>query len=429
MTTIHARLEERKGSSIPGGMASRSLYVQRAENAFLWDVSGKRYIDFAAGIAVLNTGHRHPAIIEAVTKQLEQFTHSCFNISPFENYIKLAERLNALTPGSHDKKTILLTTGAEAVENAVKIARSATGRPAVISFGGAFHGRTLLGMALTGKMIPYKRGFGPFPADIYHAVYPNAYRGIDARAAADSVKQLFQTDVDPQRVAAIIIEPVQGEGGFNIAPSSFLQEIRQICTENGILMIADEIQTGIARTGRMFAVEHSNVVPDLITTAKGLGGGFPISAVTGRSEIMDSVSPGGLGGTYGGNPVSIAAAHAVLDTIENEGLCAKAKALGELMLGRLRSLSERNSIACIGDVRGIGAMVALELVKHRDTKEPAPELTASLVTKAQENGLILLSCGTQANVIRLLAPLTIDLATASDGLDIIESSLAEIAPS
>jgi 4-aminobutyrate aminotransferase/4-aminobutyrate aminotransferase/(S)-3-amino-2-methylpropionate transaminase len=393
----------------------------------LWDVRGRHFIDFAAGIAVLNTGHRHPAIVAAAQAQLDTFTHTCFHVSPFEAYIRLAERLNTLTPGDFAKKTMLVTTGAEAVENAVKIARSATGRSAVIAFGGAFHGRTMMGMALTGKVAPYKRGFGPFPAEVFHAPFPKTYHGVDTQQAIAGLQQLFRTDVDPARVAAIIVEPVQGEGGFYIAPFDFLRQLRATCDEHGILLIADEIQTGIARTGRMFAIEHADVAPDLIVMAKGLGGGFPLAAVTGRADLMDAAAPGGLGGTFGGNPVSISAAHAVLDVVEAEGLCARAETIGHVMLSRFEGLARRNTLHCIGDVRGLGAMVAVEFVKDRATREPDAALTAALVAKAQENGLILLYCGVDSNIVRLLTPLTIPMAHLDEGLDLLEASLDAVA--
>ncbi|MGL4291165.1 MAG: 4-aminobutyrate--2-oxoglutarate transaminase [Phreatobacter sp.] len=421
-----ADLATRQSQAVPRGVATKGVYAVRAENATLWDANGKSYIDFAAGIAVVNTGHRHPAIIEAVKTQLDAFTHTCFHVAPYESYIALAERLNAATPGTHAKKTMLVTTGAEAVENAIKAARHFTGRSAVVAFNGAFHGRTMMGMALTGKVSPYKKGFGPFPAEVFHVAFPKTYHGIDTAQALANLKQLFLADVDPARVAAIIIEPVQGEGGFYVAPAEFLRELRKVCDEHGILLILDEIQTGIARTGKMFAVDHAGVVPDLVTMAKGLGGGFPLAALTGRAEIMDAAQPGGLGGTYGGNPVGVAAAHAVLDVIEKEDLCARAAELGDMMIDRLKEMAKRNSFSCIGDVRGLGAMVAFELVKDRETREPDAALTSALVAKAEENGLILLSCGPDANVIRLLAPLTTPIEQAKKGMDILEASLAAV---
>ncbi len=421
-----AELKARQAAAVPAGVATKSIYVVRAENSELWDADGRRFIDFAAGIAVVNTGHRHPRIMEAVARQAQAFTHTCFHVAPYESYIALAERLNALAPGDFPKKTLFLNSGAEAVENAIKIARIATNRPAVIAFAGGFHGRTLLAMGLTGKVMPYKRGFGPFPAGIYHAAFPTPYQGITTADALADLDRLFHADVDPKSVAAIIVEPVQGEGGFNVAPVDFLHALRRICDEHGIVLIADEVQGGMARTGRMFSIEHAGVVPDLITLAKGLGGGFPISAVTGRATLMDAAHPGGLGGTYGGNPIGIAAAHAVLDVMDEEKLCSRAALIGAKMRARLDALAQ--SLPCIGDVRGLGAMIAFELVKDPKTKEPDAALTASILAHAQQRGLILLSCGVNANVVRLLAPLTIPDAVLEEGLAILAESIRAAAP-
>jgi 4-aminobutyrate aminotransferase len=414
-------LKARKAAAVPNGVGAKGIYVAKAENSELWDVDGRRYVDFAAGIAVLNTGHRHPKVMAAVAQQAEAFTHTCFHVSPYESYVRLAERLNALAPGDFPKKTLFLSSGAEAVENAIKIARYYTKRSAVIAFSGGFHGRTHMTMALTGKVMPYKRGFGPFPAEVYHAEFPNAYHGVSVEQSLADIDRLFHGDVDPKSVAAILIEPVQGEGGFNVAPREFLQALRRICDEHGIVLVADEVQTGIARTGKMFAVEHVGVIPDLVTMAKGLGGGFPLSAVTGRATIMDAAHPGGLGGTYGGNPISIAAGHAVLDVIESEGLCAKAQQVGQKMRTHLEGLARR--MPCIGDVRGLGAMVAFELVRDSRSREPDAELTAAILAQAEKRGLILLSCGTSANVVRLLAPLTIQDAVLEEGLGILTAAV------
>lgn len=416
-------IRARQTAAVPTGVATKGIYVAKAENSELWDVDGRRYIDFAAGIAVLNTGHRHPKVMEAVAKQAQAFAHTCFHVAPYESYVHLAERLNKLAPGDFPKKSLFLISGAEAVENAIKIARYHTKRGAVIAFSGGFHGRTLLTLALTGKVMPYKRGFGPFPAEIFHAEFPHPYHGITTEQALADLDRLFHGDVDPKSVAAIIIEPVQGEGGFNVAPVEFLRALRTICDEHGIVLIADEVQGGIARTGKMFSIEHSAVVPDIIITAKGLGGGFPLSGVTGRASIMDSSHPGGLGGTYGGNPISIAAAHAVLDVIESEDLCARATRVGLKIRNHLQTLAK--SFPCIGDVRGLGAMVAFELVKDPKTKEPDAALTASILANALQRGLILLSCGTSANVVRLLAPLTIQDAVLDEGLNIISEALQD----
>lgn len=417
------QLQSRQKAAVAGGVGSRSIYAERALNAELWDVDGKRYIDFAAGIAVNNTGHRHPKVISAVQAQVEQFTHTCFHVAPYEGYIRLAERLNAIAPTGGENRTMLVTTGAEAVENAVKIARAYTKRPAVIAFSGAFHGRTMLGMALTGKVAPYKKNFGPFPAEIYHAPFPNAYTGPSEEEAFAGLERLFAADIDPERVAAFIIEPVQGEGGFNIAPYAFLKRLRELADRHGILLIADEVQTGMARTGKMFGFEHAGVKPDLITMAKGLAGGFPLSAVTGRAEVMDAAHPGGLGGTYAGNPLAVAAANAVLDVIDEEQLCARATMVGDRIKMRLETLAGRQGMERIGDVRGLGAMVAFELVRDRDTKEASSELTGRVLAEAEKRGLILISCGTRANVIRILTPLTIGEDTLDEGLDILEASV------
>jgi len=414
-------LKARQAAAVPTGVATKGIYVAKAENAELWDVDGRRFIDFAAGIAVVNTGHRHPRVMEAVARQAEAFTHTCFHVAPYESYVRLAERLNALTPGDFPKKTLFLTSGAEAVENAVKIARIATKRSGVIAFSGGFHGRTLLAMSLTGKVMPYKRGFGPFPAEIYHAAFPVPYRGVTTEHALEDLERLFRSDIDPQSVAAIIVEPVQGEGGFNVAPSDFLRALRRICDEHGMVLIADEVQGGMARTGKMFSIEHAGVVPDLVTMAKGLGGGFPLSAVTGRATIMDAAHPGGLGGTYGGNPIGIAAAHAVLDVIDSEHLCARAASVGARMRARLDALAA--ALPCVGDVRGLGAMIAFELVKDKKTKEPDADLTTAILAQAEKRGLILLSCGVSANVVRLLAPLTIPDAVLEEGLGILAESV------
>jgi 4-aminobutyrate aminotransferase len=416
-----AELAARKAAAVPSGVGTKGIYVTRAENSELWDVDGRRFIDFAAGIGVVNTGHRHPKVMEAVARQAEAFAHTCFHVASYESYVRLAERLNALAPGDAPKKTVFLNSGAEAVENAVKIARYHTKRSAVIAFSGGFHGRTLMAMALTGKVMPYKRGFGPFPAEIYHAEFPQPYRGISTAQALGDLRRLFQGDVDPKSVAAIIIEPVQGEGGFNVAPFDFLRALRQLCDEHGIVMIADEVQSGIGRTGKMFGIEHSGVVPDLITVAKGIGGGFPLSAVIGRATIMDAPHTGGLGGTYGGNPISIAAGNAVLDVIESEELCARATRVGQKMRARLEALAKE--LPRMGDIRGLGAMIAFELVKDPKTKEPDAELTASILAHAEKRGLVLLSCGTAANVVRLLSPLTIPDAILEEGLNILAAAL------
>ncbi|MGH6736352.1 MAG: 4-aminobutyrate--2-oxoglutarate transaminase [Methyloceanibacter sp.] len=421
-----AELHERRMAAVPRGVAhATSIYAKRAKNAELWSEDGKRYIDFASGIAVVNTGHQHPKVVAAIEAQLKAFSHACFQVTPYESYVRLAERLNAIAPVPRPAKTILLSTGAEAVENAVKVARAHTGRPGIVSFSGGFHGRTLMAMALTGKVVPYKKGFGPFPADVYNVEFPNTYHGVSSEQSLDALRALFKYTADPSSIAAIIIEPVQGEGGFYIAPFDFLRALRALCDEHGILLIADEIQTGFARTGKMFGLEHSGIKADVVTLAKGLGGGLPLSAVTGRADVMDASNPGGLGGTYAGNPVACAAAHAVLDAIEEERLCERAQAIGKIIVDRCNEIKSRSNLNCIGDVRGLGAMCAVELVKDNASAEPAPQLTQTVMKVANEKGLILLSCGTYGNVIRFLVPLTAGDDIVRDGMDIFEASLTE----
>ncbi len=421
----NASLHQRRNAAVPRGVGNAyGIYAQRASNAEITDEEGKRLIDFAGGIAVLNTGHCHPKIVAAVKDQVDKLTHACFQVTPYESYIRLAERLNDLVPISGNKKTIFLTTGAEAVENAVKIARAYTKRAAVIAFSGAFHGRTMLGMALTGKYAPYKVGFGPFPTDIYHVPFPDPALKDNGAGALKALDTLFKADVGPDNVAAIIIEPVQGEGGFNVVPFEFLRAIRDICSKYGIVFIVDEIQSGFARTGKMFAIEHAGIEPDLITMAKSLAGGFPLSAVTGRAEIMDAPAPGGLGGTYAGSPIGCAAANAVLDVMEEEKLIDRANVIGKKMIDRLNDMKRRNTFGNrIGDIRGLGAMVACELVKTDGT--PDADLTKAVTAKAGENGLILLSCGVNANVLRFLMPLTAPDALIDEGFDVLEKTIAQ----
>jgi 4-aminobutyrate aminotransferase/(S)-3-amino-2-methylpropionate transaminase len=424
--STNADLSRRRAAAIPRGVGnSLQVYADRATNGEIWDVEGRRYIDFGSGIAVLNTGHLHPKVQAAVAAQLTRLSHACFQVTPYESYVVLAERLNAVAPGPGPWKTIFLTTGAEAVENAVKIARYHTGRPAVIAFGGGFHGRTLACISLTGKVHPYKAGFGPMLPEVHHVPFPMEYHGIRVEDSLAALEQLFKYDVDAQRVAAIIVEPVQGEGGFYVAPPLFLRELRALCDRHGILLIADEVQTGFARTGKMFAIEHSGVVPDLMTVAKSLAGGVPLSAVIGRADIMDAPLPGGLGGTYAGSPLGCAAGLAVLDIIGSENLCARAERQGALLRARLEDL--RSRWPCIGDVRGLGAMVAMEMVRERRADSPDAELTKALVQAAGRRGLVLLSCGLYGNVIRFLAPLTLPDAQLAEGLAILEAALEDVA--
>ncbi len=425
MPTTNASLAARRDAAVARGVAhATSLYAARAENAELWDVEGRRYIDFAGGIAVLNTGHRHPKVMRAVAAQLECFTHTAFQVVPYEPYIALAERLAALAPFPGPAKAAFFTTGAEAVENAVKIARAATGRSGVIAFAGAFHGRTLLTTALTGKTLPYKHKAGTLPGEVFHLPFPIAHQGVTTADSLRALEMLFRCDIEPDRVAAILIEPVQGEGGFYDAPAELLVALRSICDQHGVLLIADEVQTGFARTGKWFAIEHSGVAPDLLTVAKSLGGGFPISGVLGRAEIMDAPIPGALGGTYGGNPVACAAALAVLDVIAEEHLLARADAIGSRVRGRLEALQRSNATLPIGAIRGHGAMIGFEIFKDRGGCEPDPAATKQVTVNAQDNGLILLSCGNLGNTIRILVPLTVSNDTLDEGLDRLGAALA-----
>jgi 4-aminobutyrate aminotransferase len=417
----NAEIETRRQAAMSRGVGVMTqIYVDRAENAEIWDKEGNRYIDFAAGIAVVNTGHRHPKVIAAVKDQIDHFTHTCHQVVPYENYVRLAERLAAIAPIRGEKKAIFVTTGAEAVENAVKIARAATGRQAVIAFSGAFHGRTFMGMALTGKVVPYKIGFGAMPNDVFHVPFPVPLHGVSVEQSLETLNYLFKADVDPKRVAAIILEPVQGEGGFYEVPREFFKALRAICDEHGILLIADEVQTGFARTGKMFAMEHHDVQPDLMTMAKALAGGFPLAAVVGRAEVMDAPAPGGLGGTYGGSPMGIAAAHAVLDVIEEEGLCDRANKLGSRLKQHLESL--RPDVPEIVDIRGPGFMNAVEF-NDAKTGKPSAEFTNRVRTEALKRGLILLTCGVHGNVIRFLSPITIQDEVFTEALAKLEDSI------
>lgn len=422
----NAALMARRQAAVPRGVGqAHPIFVARGRNAELWDVEGRRYIDFAGGIAVLNTGHAHPEISAAVKAQVDDYSHTCFQVLAYEPYVELAEKLNALAPGNFDKKTLFLTTGAEAVENAVKIARAYTQRPGVIAFTGGYHGRTMMTLGLTGKVQPYKVGFGPFPGEIFHAQFPNEMNGVAVEDALNSIRQILKNDIEPERVAAFIIEPVQGEGGFHVAPKAFIHALRELADSYGILLIADEIQTGAGRTGTWFACEQWDVAPDLITTAKSLAGGYPLSAVVGRAKVMDAPAPGGLGGTYAGNPVACAAALAVLKVFEQENLLQRSMALGERLQSKLKTLAGR--VPAIGDIRGLGAMVAMELFKttngHANLAQPDAELTRRVVAEAAQRGLILLSCGAHGNVIRILVPLTATDALIDEGLDILAACL------
>jgi len=417
-------LVQRRAEAVPRGVGTaHPIFAARAENAEIWDAEGRRFVDFAGGIAVLNVGHRHPKVMAAVEKQLALYTHTAFQVTAYEPYIALAERLNALAPFPGPAKTILFTTGAEAVENAVKIARAATGRSGIVTFSGAFHGRTLLTMAMTGKVLPYKRKFAPLPNEIYHLPFPVSQHGVTVEDSLRALELLFRADIEPGRVAAIVIEPVQGEGGFYPAPPELLRALRRICDEQGILLIADEVQTGFARTGRMFGIEHSGVAPDLISIAKSLAGGFPLSGVIGRAAIMDAVEPGGLGGTYGGNPMACAAALAVLDVIAEEKLLARADEMGARIKTRLKAIAARNDSIPIAAIRGPGAMIAFDIVKERGAYEPDANATRRVAAAALEHGLILLSCGVHGNAIRILVPLTASDTLLDDGMDRLEQAL------
>ena len=415
MDSKHSALNARKLKATPRGVGVMcQWYAEKAENSTIWDAEGNQYTDFAGGIAVLNKGHRHPKIIAAVTEQLTKFTHTAYQVVPYESYVSLAERINARAPIAGEAKTTFFSTGAEAVENAVKIARSYTGRHGIVTFGNGFHGRSFMTMAMTGKTAPYKRDFGVMPSGVFHARYPVESKGITVDAAIESIEDIFAEDIAAHDVAAIVLEPVQGEGGFNVVPAEFLTRLRALCDQHGILIIADEVQTGFARTGKLFAMDHYETKADLITMAKSLGGGFPISGVVGRAEVMDAPNPGGLGGTYAGNPVAVASAHAVLDVIEEEGLCERANVLGAELVEVLNELKQSSST--VQEIRALGSMVAIEL-------ETADQAKA-IQNYAMQNGLLILTCGRYGNVIRFLYPLTIPAEQFRAGLNILKQGFA-----
>ena len=424
MTTT-AELQQLRERYLPRGLSTaHPVFVDHAKGAEVWDVDGRRYIDFAGGIGVMNVGHGHPHVMEAVQAQLERLTHSSFQVLMYESYLRLAERLCGLVPGDFPKKALFLSTGAEGIENAIKIARAHTGRPAVISFRGGFHGRTLLALTLTGEVQPYKQNFGPYAPEVYHAAYPYEYRGWSSEHAMAALDDVFSSAVAPERVAAVLIEPVLGEGGFVQAPAAFLRELRALTERHGILLIADEVQSGYGRTGRFLAIEHSGVIPDLVVVAKSLAAGFPLSGVVGRAEVMDAPDPGGLGGTYGGNPVACAAALAVLDVMRDERLPERAARMGEVLEERMRGWAADYPL--IGDVRVLGAMAGLELVTDRLTQRPAAAEVGRVLASARERGLIVLRAGVHHNVIRTLMPLTISDEQLDAGLDILEAALADV---
>lgn len=422
--TTNAELLARRNAAVPRGVATATpIFAARAKNAELWDEEGNRYVDFAGGIAVLNTGHCHPKVIAAVTEQLNAFTHTAFQVVAYQPYIELAERLNALVPISGETRTILFTTGAEAVENAIKVARAATGRQGVIAFTGAFHGRTALTMAMTGKVAPYKRAFGPSAPNVHHVPFPIEHYGVTVEDSLRALRFLFAADIDPAQTAAIILEPVQGEGGFHAAPPALMTALRAICDEHGILLIADEVQSGFGRTGKMFGAEHWPVEPDMMTVAKSMGGGFPISGLVARASIIDGIEPGGLGGTYAGSPIACAAALAVLDVFEEENLIARANVIGDRIKARLEVLQRRNDIRPIAHIRGLGAMIAFDIVKERGSDDPDGAGAKAVTAAALDAGLILLSCGTSGETIRILVPLTVEDEILEEGLGKLERAL------
>lgn len=418
--------EARRDDAVARAIAFSSTFVaERAENAEVWDVEGNRYIDFCGGIGCQNVGHRNPRVVAAIKDQLDQLTHTCFQVTPYKSYIELAERVNALLPGDFAKKSLFFSAGGEAVENAIKIARYYTRRPALITFTNGYHGRSYMGMALSARMVPFKEGFGPFPGEIYRLPFPDDFHNVTIEDTKRAFETLFRSDCPPDQIAAVFFEPVQGEGGYNIATQEFLEYLRALCDEHGIVMVADEIQTGMGRTGKMFAMEHYGICPDLTCIGKSIGGGLPISGIVGKADIIDSVPAGGLGGTFGGNPIACAAALAVLDVIEKDDLLRCGLDMGSQIDTRLRKLAERNVFACIGDVRALGCMNAIEIVEDRISRAPNGALTARIVEKALKNGLILLTAGPMRNVIRLLVPLSASPDLVDEGLDILEKSIEE----
>ena len=426
MSKTNESLMQRRMAAVPRGVGQiHPIFAAKAENATVTDVEGREYIDFAGGIAVLNTGHLHPKVIAAVQEQLTKLTHTCFQVLAYEPYVELCEKINAKVPGDFAKKTFLVTTGSEAVENAVKIARAATGRAGVIAFTGGYHGRTMMTLSLTGKVAPYSAGMGLMPGGVYRAQYPCELHGVSTDDAIASIERIFKNDAEPRDIAAIIIEPVQGEGGLYVAPKDFMQRLRALCDQHGILLIADEVQTGAGRTGTFFAMEQMGVAADLTTFAKSIAGGFPVAGVCGKAEYMDAIAPGGLGGTYAGSPIACAAALAVIDVFEEENLLQRCKVVGERLVSGLKAIQAKHK--SIGDVRALGAMIAIELFEGGDLHKPNAALTGQIVAKARDKGLILLSCGTYGNVLRVLVPLTAEDALLDKGLAIIAECFDELA--
>ncbi|MDM8351053.1 4-aminobutyrate--2-oxoglutarate transaminase [Pseudomonas sp. sp1636] len=426
MSKTNDSLMQRRTAAVPRGVGQiHPIFADRAQNATVTDVEGREFIDFAGGIAVLNTGHLHPKVVAAVQEQLSKLTHTCFQVLAYEPYVELCEKINARVPGDFAKKTLLVTTGSEAVENAVKIARAATGRAGVIAFTGGYHGRTMMTLSLTGKVNPYSAGMGLMPGGVFRAQYPCALHGVSTADAIASIERIFKNDAEPRDIAAIIIEPVQGEGGFYVAPQEFMQRLRALCDQHGILLIADEVQTGAGRTGTFFAMEQMGVAADLTTFAKSIAGGFPVAGVCGKAEYMDAIAPGGLGGTYAGSPLACAAALAVIEVFEEENLLERCKAVGERLVTGLKAIQAKHK--SIGEVRALGAMIAMELCEDGDVHKPNAALVGQIVAKARDKGLILLSCGTYGNVLRVLVPLTAEDELLDRGLAIIEECFAELA--
>lgn len=426
MSKTNESLMQRRVAAVPRGVGQiHPIFAESAKNATVTDVEGREFIDFAGGIAVLNTGHVHPKVIAAVQAQLHKLTHTCFQVLAYEPYVEVCEKINAKVPGDFAKKTLLVTTGSEAVENAVKIARAATGRAGVIAFTGAYHGRTMMTLGLTGKVVPYSAGMGLMPGGVFRALFPCELHGVSVDDSIASIERIFKNDAEPKDIAAIIIEPVQGEGGFYVAPKAFMARLRALCDQHGILLIADEVQTGAGRTGTFFAMEQMGVTPDLTTFAKSIAGGFPLAGVCGKAEYMDAIAPGGLGGTYAGSPIACAAALAVMEVFEEENLLDRSKAVGEHIVTKLRAIQAKYPV--IGDVRALGAMIAVELFDGGDNHKPNAAAVAQVVAKARDKGLILLSCGTYGNVLRILVPLTAPDAQLAQGLAIIEECFAELA--
>ncbi|MEG1226125.1 MAG: 4-aminobutyrate--2-oxoglutarate transaminase [Hafnia sp.] len=422
--STNKELMQRRGNAVPRGVGQiHPIFAERAENCCVWDVEGREYLDFAGGIAVLNTGHLHPKVVAAVEAQLKKLSHTCFQVLAYEPYLELCEIMNKRVPGDFAKKTLLVTTGSEAVENAVKIARAATKRSGTIAFSGAYHGRTHYTLSLTGKVNPYSAGMGLMPGHVFRALYPCELHGVSDDDAIASIHRIFKNDAAPEDIAAIVIEPVQGEGGFYSASPDFMKRLRALCDEHGIMLIADEVQSGAGRTGTLFAMEQLGVAADITTFAKSIAGGFPLAGVTGKAEVMDAIAPGGLGGTYAGSPIACAAALAVLDTFDEENLLQRANDVGQKLKEGLLSIAETHRE--IGDVRGLGAMIAIELFEDGDVHKPNAKLTAEVVARARDKGLILLSCGPYYNVLRILVPLTVSDAQIKQGLDIIAACFTE----